>query len=87
MKKKVELNFVFKPTFVNQYLCVFNDGHAVAINKAGRPIKAQSVDKIKFWKNKDKALEFAELYPHLGVIRITHVISSQVIEMEGIGQR
>lgn len=83
-KQKVELNFEFKPTFVNNYLCVFNDGYAVAINKAGRPVKAQTVDQIKFWKNLDKVEAFVALYPHLGVIRITHVISSQIIEMEGV---
>lgn len=68
----------FHPSLVNRFICVYNDGQAAGVNKAGRPFKATKVDQIKFWNKQDKVIAFAEMYPELGVLSITSLVMREI---------
>lgn len=70
----------FHPSFINQYICVYNDGYAAGINKKGKPFKAVKPNHVKFWGNKAKVVKFASKYPELGIYVITSLISKQLVE-------
>lgn len=70
----------FHPSLVNYYICVFNDGHAVGLNKKGKPYKAVKVKNIKFWSSKHKVIKFASKHPQLGIYVITSIVSKQLVE-------
>lgn len=71
----------FHPSFVNQYVCVYNDGNAAGI-KNDKPFKAEKANDIKFWVSLKKAKKFCRQFPELGLYRITSIVTTQIIEME-----
>lgn len=75
----------FIPSFVNHYVCVYNDGIAAGVDKHGKPFRPEKPDDIKFWRNKDKAIKFCEKHPELGVYVIKSLIA-RVVELETMQQ-
>lgn len=71
----------FIPSFVNQYVCVYNDGTAAGVNKSGKPFRPEKPDDIKFWRNKEKVTKFAEKHPELGIYVIKSIVA-RVVELE-----
>lgn len=70
---------MFKPTLINHYILVYNDGHAARVRK-GKVSKAKKAYQVKYFESKKHAKEIQKKHPELGLMRITSIVGMEEVE-------
>ena len=69
----------FKPSLINHYVLVYNDGHAARVRK-GHVTKAKKANQVKYFEVKAHARKIQKLHPELGLMKITSIVGMEEVD-------
>lgn len=81
-KKKSTQNVTkpqFRPSLVNHYVLVYNDGSAARVRK-GKVSKARKAWHVKYFETKKQAKALQAKHPELGLMKITSIVGMEEVE-------